>query len=127
MNLNDLFLARYEVGGRGPDSYDCFGLFREVCARRGVAVPDLLTPDEPLERQALMCDRIKAGWVKLDTPEPWCGVALRIGHFVSHVGIVLEDGIHFLHINEDTGVVRARLDNPMWAQRIAGFYRWGGA
>lgn len=62
-------------------------------------------------------------WEKLDGPEEGCGVAIRIGPFVSHIGMVLPDG-KFIHANQRTGITVARLDDVQWINRIAGYYRY---
>ncbi len=124
--LGDLFRAGYAIGGRGPAAYDCFGLFREVQRRVGVDLPDVASPAAMAERACL----IEVGardWQPLPAPEPWCAVAIRVGRWVSHLGVVLDDGVHFLHATRATGVTRARLDDPRWASRIAGYYRWIGS
>lgn len=123
-NLSDLFTARYAEGGRGSGVFDCFGLFAEVCRRRGVAVPEHPTPDDLAARQAAILGGA-ASWIKLEAPEPWCGVAFRIGPFVAHMGVVLADGERFMHADRKIGITIDRLDNPRWAQRIAGYYRHG--
>lgn len=120
--LSDLFLARYEAGGRGPDAFDCFGLFAEVCRRRGVAVPPQPTPEALCERAAAILEGA-AHWLQLDVPEPWCAVVFRIGPWVSHIGVVLADGCQFVHADRRLGISTARLDSPRWARRIAGYYR----
>lgn len=123
-DISDLFFARYEAGGRGEGgAYDCFGLFAEICRRRGVAIPQHPTPADHGERQRLILDEIARHWLPLERPEPWCGVAFRIGPFVAHIGTVLADGWHFLHANEATGITASRLDHPLWAESIAGYYR----
>lgn len=121
-DLKDLFLATYREGGRGNGVFDCFGLFAQVCKRRGIEVGEFDTPESIEERQALILEGASS-WLKLEHPEPWCGVALRIGRFVAHMGVVLDDGVHFIHANRNTGVTMTRLDDPRWARRIAGFYR----
>lgn len=121
-NLGDLVFADYARGGRGDGRYDCFGLFAEICRRRGVAVPAHPTPEDLAAREAAILDGA-ARWVPLERPEPWCAVAFRIGPFVAHMGVVLDDGVHFLHAGRKIGISRDRLDNPRWARRIAGYYR----
>lgn len=121
-NLSDLFLARYEAGGRGEGVFDCFGLFSEVCRRRGVAVPKHPTPDNLSAREEAILQGAST-WTKLDKPEPWCGVAFRIGPFVAHMGVVMADCEHFVHADRAIGITTDRLDNPKWSRRIAGYYR----
>lgn len=121
MKINDLIFSTYELGGRGPDRFDCYGLFLEIQKRLGRDLSDLGS----IEDLALRDARVKEGakdWQRIDTPRPWCAVALRIGRYVSHVGVVLDDGARFMHMNEEQGVVIERLDCPKWAQRIEGFY-----
>lgn len=118
----DLFLARYERGGRGPATFDCFGLFAEVCRRRGIELPTHPSPDDLRLREAAILDEA-AHWVALESPQPWCAVAFRIGPFVSHLGVVLADGLHFMHASRRVGIATDRLDSPLWAKRIAGYYR----
>jgi hypothetical protein len=89
-------------------------------------VPEHPTPDDLGERQSAIAAGAQAAWIEIVKPEPWCGVALRIGPFVAHMGVVMEDAQHFLHASEKTGITRERLDDPRWARRIAGFYRHQG-
>lgn len=124
--LGDLFRAAYAVGGRGPARYDCYGLFVEVQRRLGRAMPVLDTPEAYADRAQAIADGA-LDWQPLPAPEPWCAVAIRVGRWVSHLGVVLDDGVHFLHATRATGVTRARLDDPRWASRIAGYYRWIGS
>lgn len=128
LDIADLFLAKYQKDGRGPARYDCFGLFREIAARRGVVVPEHSTPCLMRDREAAILAAIDdEGWQPLPAPEPWCGVALRIGPWVAHLGTLLDDGARFIHITSGCGVTTARLDDPRWSGRIVGFYRWGGS
>lgn len=123
VNLSDLFAARYESGGRGPEAFDCFGLFSEVCRRRGITVPEHQTPEAMAARADLIAAGRAADWIEIDKPEPYCAVALRIGPFVAHMGVVLDDCRHFLHACEGTGISVELLTSPRWEKRIAGFYR----
>lgn len=125
MEIADLMAARYEEGGRGQEAYDCFGLFAELCRRRGLAIPEHPTARDLAQRQSDILSAISAEWMELDTPEVGCAVAIRIGPYVSHVGMVI-DGGRFIHANRRTGVTVARLDDLQWRERIAGFYRYRG-
>lgn len=121
-NLTDLFLADYREGGRGDGTYDCFGLFAEVQRRAGVEVRAYITPEDWATRESEILDGAQQ-WVKLEQPAPWCAVVFRVGPFVAHMGVVLEDCQHFIHADKRIGITQSRLDNPRWSKRIAGYYR----
>lgn len=125
MRIDDLMSARYEEGGRGPDTFDCFGLFAELCKRRGLAIPDHPTPTDLHQRQSDIMIAAAAEWLRLDAPEVGCAVVLRIGPWMSHIGMVLEGG-KFIHASKGSGITVARLDDVQWVKRIAGFYRYAG-
>lgn len=129
MKIDDLFQAPFVEGGRDAKGYDCFGLFQELCRRRNAPVPEQLTPSFPPEgegRAAEMLTRAEqCGWKPITTPVPGCAVAIRFGPWVSHLGMVLDDGMSFIHTNEKAGVTVTKLDDPRWKQRIAGFYQHG--
>jgi cell wall-associated NlpC family hydrolase len=121
----DLMSARYEEGGRGPDKYDCFGLFAELCRRNGMEIPEHPSPSDLRQRQSDIQIEAAAHWHRLNEPEVGCAVVIRIGPWMSHIGMVLEGG-KFIHANTRTGVTVASLDDLQWRQRIAGFYRYAG-
>lgn len=123
--IQDLMAARYEEGGRGPDSFDCFGLFSELCKRRGLAIPDHPTPVDLGQRQSDIRIAAAEAWRELDAPEPGCAVLMRIGPWVSHIGMML-DGDRFIHASKCSGITVTRLDDVRWRERIAGFYRYRG-
>lgn len=126
LRISDLMQARYEEGGRGPDVFDCFGLFAELCKRRGMPIPDFPTPPDFRQRQSDIQIAAAASWQALDAPEVGCAVVIRIGPWMSHIGMVLDNG-KFIHANISTGVTVAHLDDARWRERIAGFYRYAGA
>ena len=122
--ISDLLLARYEEGGRGPDSYDCFGLFAELCRRRGLEIPEHPSPDDTQQRETEILREAAAHWQRLAAPEQGCAVLIRIGPYVSHLGMMLANR-KFIHANRKTGITISGLDDVLWLRRIAGFYRWG--
>lgn len=124
-SILDLMAARYQEGGRGPDVYDCFGLFAELCRRRGLSIPDHPSPSDLRQRQSDIQTEASAQWHALDIPEVGCAVVIRIGPWMSHIGMVIEGG-KFIHANKSTGVTVTSLDDVQWVKRIAGFYRYAG-
>lgn len=120
----DLIGKPYAHGGRGPEAYDCFGLFAELCRRRGLALPP--EPNPPTregEAAAIQAAIARDRWRRLDAPEPGCAVVFRIvPPYVTHIGMVLDDRMRFVHVRQGTDVTIERLSGPLWASRIAGFY-----
>jgi cell wall-associated NlpC family hydrolase len=125
MDISDLLMAQYQEGGRGPDAFDCFGLFAELCRRRGLYIPNQPSPESLSAREAEIYDVAENEWIRLQHPEEGCAVLLRIGGWVSHIGMVLEGG-RFIHASKHTGITVARLDDVQWIERNAGFYRHVG-
>lgn len=121
--IHDLFLAQYKDNGRGPEFYDCFGLFQEVQRRVGVEIPDQPTPAEFMVRNSEILRHAK-GWQQIEAPEDWCAVIFRTGRFITHMGTVLPSCTHFFHADVDVGIAKTRLDDPHWRNRIAGYYRY---
>lgn len=120
----DLIGKPFEYGGRGPETYDCYGLVSELLWRIGQQAPDYHSPTGLKEIAEAMHNA-----TPLWTPcEPGTGalVAIRIptraDSRVSHVGMLLPHG-RFIHTWERSGGVTVeRLDD--WKLRIRGFYRY---
>jgi cell wall-associated NlpC family hydrolase len=123
MKIDDLIGKPYQKEARGPDAFDCFGLFAELCRRRGDSIPPEVSPERVEDRAAAIAAAIERGeWRQLDAPEPGCAVVMRIiPPFVSHLGMVL-DGGRFIHTREGMNVAIERLSSVVWRSRIAGFY-----
>lgn len=120
---NDLIGKPFLWGGRGPDAYDCWGLCAEIYRRLNKDMPDI---NSPPNSGAGATDRLvqieKARFIKIGAPEPFCLVIFKITPpFVSHIGVVLNDAGHFIHIHRRHNVCVKRMDN-WWRQRVAGFY-----
>lgn len=123
----DLIGIPFKYGGRGPDTYDCWGLVMELQKRQGITVPDYASTNDFGKIAAMMA----VGIMKWEKVEPTSGVvvAIRIPDAngvsaVRHVGTVLTNG-RLIHTWEKThGVTIERLET--WKRRIAGFYAYVG-
>lgn len=131
--VDDLIGRPYDLKGQNG-GVNCWGLCQEVGRRAGIFLPDINAPEieetsPPTgavgrEIGALM-EKEKSRFVLLEKPEPYCLVAFHIRKpYVSHVGIVLENGREFIHALQKRNVARERLDHPYWKTRIAGFYKF---
>jgi len=120
----DLLGKPFELGGRGPNAYDCYGLAAEIRRRVGRPIPEDYTHGRDARSCHLEIARAAAVcFVELASPEPFCLVSFRIvAPFTSHIGVVLADRFRFIHIMRGCRVAVERLDSPSWHHRITGFW-----
>lgn len=118
---DDLVGVPFAYGGRGPDTFDCYGLVRELYARDGISIPDYTSPTDGGLITAMMALELYL-WEEC-APTPGAVVLFRVpGN--SHVGY-LTSPTHFVHTwAESNGVLRERLST--WERRVRGFYRYVG-
>lgn len=98
-------------------------------ARYGVDLPSYIEDYEDLSDGAKITSLLRegipsGGWRQVTDPREGDGVVLRIiGPLELHVGLIVAPGL-FLHTLEKYGGSAVdRLDHPMWAKRILGYYR----
>lgn len=120
----DLLGKPFQLGGRGPDYYDCWGLCLEVGERKGIIYPTGFTPIDTSEQDIAIRDKRDGDFIKLIKPEPYCIVTFMVTPpFIDHCGIVLPDCKHFLHIMKGHSVAKQRLDHKILVKRLDGFYK----
>jgi len=125
MDVSDLIGQPFDL--QGKNGFNCYSLCREVCKRAGITLPE----KQPIVELSDRSDVINGGkvdYIKLEKPEPFCLVTFKIHpKFVTHIGVVLEDCRHFIHILKKKFVVIERLDLSQWRKRLDGFYRFVGS
>ncbi len=94
-------------GGRGPASFDCWGLVMFwVADKTGETLPDF--PADPLDRMAVTRsfqeERNKTQWEDLGKPEANCVVAMGRNKTINHAGVYIGEGM-VLHCSQDSGKV----------------------
>jgi cell wall-associated NlpC family hydrolase len=118
----DLIGRPFAYGGRGPDTFDCYGLLMELYRRRGVIIPDVRSPTKIAEIARLVDVGLK-DWVSVEQ-RPGVTVLFRIRGYGAHVGMTLRHD-RFVHTWEGTGgVCIERLS--FWDKRVIGFYDFAG-
>ena len=124
-NGADLIGTPFEYGGRGPDTYDCWGLLMEMHRRNfGMEIPDYASPTRTHEIAAAMSKDL-ALWRPID-PRPGASILMRIYGLGAHVGFQI-DAYRFVHTWEKSaGVLIERLTVGDWERRIMGFYEYAG-
>ena len=129
---SDLLGKPFEMGGDGINGYDCYTLSRAVCKRGGVNLPmkqtQLLATVDEIEARSNAINIGKGeDYVRLEKPEPFCVVTFSIvPPYVTHMGLVLEDCISFIHIFKKRSVAIERLNHKLWESKIEGYFRYVG-
>ena len=116
----DLIGKPYQDGGRGPEVYDCEGMFLELQRRRGYisSPPQLGTKEQRARAWLHIASR---EWTQLDRPQPGCAVFFS-GDL--HVG-TMYDRTRFVHTSSELGrSFLDRLDSPHWKAKTPLFYDW---
>lgn len=120
-DVHELIGIPYENGGRGPDSYDCYGLIKELMNRDGIEIPDYVSPDDKRRIVAIFHSELRL-WRECDR-RPGAILLFRVpGNF--HVGYYLGQD-QFVHTWEKSaGVCIERLSH--WDRRLVGVYEYCG-
>ena len=125
--ITDLIGKPFKDGGRGPDSFDCWGLAIEVFRRHGIELPDFEIGCHESELINAEYHKQVGQWLKVTNPPVPSLVVIRFNEaaFFNHVGSYIGNG-RFIHITEKAGANIDRVDHPYWRTNIAGFYipRW---
>jgi len=113
----------WQAGGRGPDAYDCWGLFQAVQREHyGREVKPLdVDAGNTLAVAKAIRDHSKAiNWQPTNEPKDGDAVLLSQGNYPTHVGIWLDvDGGGVLHCQRGPGVIftrKADLPSGGWAR-----------
>jgi len=129
IDISDLINKPYRENGRGPEFYDCGGLFYEIAKRLGRYLPQYDTPKTDEEKNELFVTVKDLNFVKIEEPEAWCAVIFRLwddkGNEKWHIGHVLPGLERFIHITENTAVCTTSLNHKHWSVFFEGFYRYG--
>ena len=126
LKYDDLIGKAFEENGRGPETYDCYGVAIEINRRAGKTIPDYaLLVDHALAVIQEKISEHKHEFVKVSEPEPGDIVLIRSEPGAGdHFGVIVERGA-FLHTSSKAGHVhKVRLDHPFYKDRIEGIYRF---
>jgi hypothetical protein len=119
----------WHAGARGPDAFDCWGLFlaipRDPCGRDRPEIP-VNANDLRAVVSTFRSHPERQRWAVVVQPVEGDAVLLRQSRHPVHVGVWLEiDGGGVLHAVKDAGVVFQKLpDLLLHGWRVEGFYRF---
>jgi cell wall-associated NlpC family hydrolase len=123
-DLDALIGKKFGYGGRGPDTFDCYGLCIEAYRLIGSELPETGSAVMPSVIDRLV-EKNRPEFTQIERPTPFCLVTFSIKRpYTSHIGIVLDDCIRFLHIEQKMTACIERLDSPLWQRRITGYFEY---
>lgn len=110
----------YEALGRGPETFDCLGLFMAVQnAEFGLSLDYGLVPLGPAEETARATHI--AAWRRVGVARAGDAVLIRHGRGW-HVGVALDNRV-MLHCTEPASVIEP-FRAPKWGKRLEGVYTY---
>jgi len=120
----DLLGIPFKEGGRDLSGLDCWGLCMEIYRRAGKMLPDFQSPSDKKTINKMIQEN-KDLAERIPNPEPLCLVLFRLCYpLATHIGVVLDDCVRFIHTSKKRNVVIDRLDQIIWRNLREGFYRW---
>src|SRR5512139_120940 len=121
--INSVIGKPFMDGGRGPETFDCWGLICDAYQRcRGIVLPsyDFISAANQREAAKAALD-YRATWVDVVPGREERGdVAL---FRPCHVGVVISRG-YMLHVDEDLPVCIESFRSPIWQPKLLGIYRY---
>lgn len=116
----------YREIGRGPDSYDCLGLFIALqWKRHGRELFDPYCSMTAAARTKLV-DKLRPNWSPVETATEGCAVLFRVRGLALHVGYALDER-RMIHTSEETDEsVIEDFTAARWGQRLEGIYEYRG-
>lgn len=120
----------FEEKGRGPDTFDCWGLARWVYGHDRPGAAALPSYEELYEDTKdsdtlgkLIFDERNKHWNEVAAPKEFDLILLRMRGVGMHVGVVTKPG-HMLHCEIGIGTVHERYDSMKWKHRVIGYFRY---
>ena len=125
IDVSDLVGKPFAEFGRGPQSYDCYGLVLEVSRRLGRPFPDYGSLPAASEGAIRRIEERRGELLPVAAPEVGDVVLMSVAApgRPDHLGIVTEPG-WFLHALPRRGACLSRLS--LWEPFILGIYRADG-
>ena len=131
---------KFEIKGRGPDTFDCWGLLQWIYAHdryflnedgEKVAARVILpgyeefyedTKDRETLSQVIFEQR-QERWREVTKPQQFDAILLRMRGVPMHVGVVTKPG-HMIHCAHGVGTSHERFDSMRWREKGLGFFRY---
>ncbi len=114
--------------GRGPESFDCYGIVIEGARAMGLELPDYGSAASHLWREiGKRAEDRRAMFERIPLREALKGDVVafhtRVEGIVDHLGLMVSR-FDFLHATRATGGQICSLGHPAWGAMVEGVYRW---
>ena len=116
----------YQECGRGPNSYDCLGLFVALQRERhGRAIFDPMCTVQTAMRKGFAAHE-KQNWRLVGVGHPGSAILFKVRGLALHIAYALDD-TRMLHTGQDTGqsLIEA-YRTTQWGDRLEGIYEYAG-
>ena len=122
--------SKFEIKGRGPDTFDCWGLLQYAFQHdhpQKIILPGYEelyedTNDRDTLSRVIFQQR-QARWVEVTDPQPWDAILVSMRGVPMHVGIVTKRGM-MLHCAHGVGTAHEKYNGTRWRNKILGFFRY---
>lgn len=122
INFNDLIGKPFKYGGRGPGSYDCYGLCIEAAKRAGIFLPEIKELINLRKRNEKFVVEKNKCYKRILKPEPFCFITLKLHpKYITHIGFCI-DHHRFLHITKEKRTCIEKLIT--YKRKIEGYYKF---
>lgn len=121
----------FKINGIDRNGLDCWHLIALVYKEKlGIELPlfNGLIEDHSitsLRRIVKTINEWKTRWIKVDKPQQFDVVLLRMNNLPCHIGIVVSKN-KMLHVMKDIQSVVEDYTNFQWIHKIEGFYKYYG-
>lgn len=124
----ELLGTPFKDKGRDPkEGLDCWGFLMEIGKRTNTPIPEYYVSCFDVDTVKETYQQNEKKHFFLEKPEIGCVVAMQCStkypSAVNHFGLYLGKNT-FIHAVEGYGVITTKLNDPLYKNKIKGFYRW---
>lgn len=125
--IERLLGAPFADFGRGPESFDCYGIVLEGARAMGLELPDYGSVASHLyEEIGKKAEKRRAMFERVPFREARRGDVVafntRVLGLIDHMGLMVSR-FDFLHTTWTTGGQICSLEHPVWGKMVEGIYR----
>lgn len=112
--------------GRGPDTYDCYGLLMALYKDLGIDIHEVTYGIRPSEQTDIISHEREASWIPCEVKPGVCLLFRDQFRGAAHVGMAIDDD-RFIHASYEFGqtlVSRLSAHNGLFQKRLIGAFEY---